>query len=104
MAKRKRFSPIPVVASVLTLPTIACAHNNGPLTREQVCAEVIQLQRASYYDRTSVDTQYPMNFQAALARAAAQQQAFASYGGVNSSSAAGLQAAVASDKPTHLDS
>jgi len=102
--KAKTFIPVPVVASVLAMPAVAFAHSNGPLPREQAHAERVQLQRAGYYDRTGADTQYPMNFQAALARVAAQQQAFATYGGVNSSSAAGRPAYVASDRPVYFRS
>ena len=104
MAKANEFIPGCVVASVLAIPTVAFSHSNGPLTNEQVPAEPVQPQQAGYHDRTSASTRYSMNYQAALARVEAQRQAFESYGGVNSSSAAGPQAHVASNKPVHFDS
>ncbi|MFP3564996.1 DUF4148 domain-containing protein [Paraburkholderia sp. SIMBA_030] len=104
MAKAKAFIPAPVVASVLCIPAVAFAYSSGPLTLEQVRAEQVQLQRTGYYDRSSADTQFSMNFQAALARVAAQRQAFESYGGATSSSTAGSPAHVASDNPVRFDS
>lgn len=101
MAKRKTFISLPVVASVLTTPVIALAHNNdrAPLTRMQVRANVAQ-QRPCYHDRmsTCITMQYAIDFRAALARMASQRQIFENYGGMSSSSVTGR---VASND--HLD-
>lgn len=97
MAKVKKFIPGSVVASVLAIPAVAFADNNGSHTSAQVRVELVQPRQASYHDRTSAATPYSMNFQAALARAEAQRQAFESYGGANSSSAARPATHMASD-------
>ncbi|MHB9841783.1 hypothetical protein Q8F57_044115 [Paraburkholderia terrae] len=99
MAKAKKFIPGSVVASVLAIPTVAFAHGNGPLAGEPVRAERVQLQQATYSDRTSARTQYSMNFQAAVARVEAQAHAFETYGGVSSSSAVRASTHVTLDKP-----
>ncbi|MBC8725199.1 type II secretory pathway pseudopilin PulG [Paraburkholderia sp. MM5496-R1] len=83
----KAFIPVLALVSVLALPTVASAHNNGPLTREQVRAELVQLQQAGY-GRNHGDAHYPAHIQATLASVAAQQQAPSGYGGVKSGSAA----------------
>ncbi|MGF6812106.1 hypothetical protein OKW30_007298 [Paraburkholderia sp. Clong3] len=83
----KTFIPVIALVSVLALPTIASANSNGPLTREQVRAELVQLQQASN-NRHHSDAHYPAGVQAALKSVAAQQQAFSGYGGVQSGSAA----------------
>ncbi|RKU04440.1 hypothetical protein C7H84_05890 [Burkholderia sp. Nafp2/4-1b] len=92
MAKRKTFISLPVVASVLTTPAIALAHNNdrAPLPRMQVRTNVAQ-QRPCYQDRmkTCVSKQYAFDFRAALARVASQRQIFENYGGMSSSSVTG---------------
>ncbi|MGF6634767.1 DUF4148 domain-containing protein [Paraburkholderia sp. MM6662-R1] len=72
---------IPVIAlvSVLALPTIASANSNGPLTREQVRAELAQLRQAGY-DRNHGDAHYPTHLQGAL-KSVAAQQALSGHGG-----------------------
>ncbi|RKT14049.1 hypothetical protein B0G69_7275 [Paraburkholderia sp. RAU2J] len=82
----KGFMPVLTVVSVIALPTGASAQGNGPFTRELVHEEVIRLQQASY-DGTNADAPYAANIHAALASAAAQQQAFSGYGGVKLGSA-----------------
>ncbi|MHB9841751.1 DUF4148 domain-containing protein [Paraburkholderia terrae] len=74
----KAFIPFVVLASDLAIPTFAFAHGDGPRTREQMRAEVTQLQQAAY-DRTTGATQYPANILVTLKSVAAQQQAFANY-------------------------
>ncbi|MFP3564995.1 DUF4148 domain-containing protein [Paraburkholderia sp. SIMBA_030] len=92
----KAFIPVVVIASDLAIPTFTFAQGNDPLTREQTRAELAQLQQADY-DRTTGATQYRANLLATLKSAAAQQQAFANYGGVN-----GSFAAHASDKSIYF--
>jgi Domain of unknown function (DUF4148) len=72
--------PAVVVASALAAPTFAFAQNNGPVTRAQVRAELVQLQQVGYNPATD-QTEYPKNIQAAEARVAAQNEASSGYGG-----------------------
>ncbi|WJF92147.1 DUF4148 domain-containing protein [Paraburkholderia bonniea] len=58
-----------VVATVLATPLAALAQTNQPLTREQVRAELVQLQKAGYNPAGSHDnTTYPAQLQAASQR------------------------------------
>ena len=70
----KTFIPILALVSVLALPTLASASSNGPLTREQVRAELVQMQQAGN-NRHHSDAHYPADVQAALESVAAQQRA-----------------------------
>jgi hypothetical protein len=76
----KAVIPAIVIASAVAAPTFAFAQSNGPLTRAQVKAELVQLEAAGY-NPSSDKTQYPRNIQAAEARVAAQN-ASSGYGGV----------------------
>ena len=95
----KPFIPIIALVSVVALPTIASANTNGPLTREQVRAELVELQQAGH-NRHHSDAHYPADVQAALKSVAAQQQALSGYGGVSSGSAASGAAIVAFGQPS----
>lgn len=68
----KSFVPALVIASAVVAPTFAFAQNNGPVTREQVRAELVQLQKAGYNPAEDRVT-YPENLQAAQARVNAEQ-------------------------------
>ncbi|MGF6634766.1 DUF4148 domain-containing protein [Paraburkholderia sp. MM6662-R1] len=92
----KTFIPVIALVSVLALPTMAFANTNGPLTREQVRAELVQLHEAGY-NRNHSDAQYPTHLQGALKSVAAQQQVISGYGGVVKSGASGAPTQVASD-------
>ena len=94
----KTFIPILALVSVLALPTMASASSNGPLTREQVRAELVQLHEAGY-NRNHSDAHYPTHMQAVLSSVAAQQQTFSGHGGVHSGSAASGAPTVASSQP-----
>ena len=96
----KTLIPAVVIASALAAPTFAFAQNNGPVTRAEVRAELVQLERAGY-NPTSDQTQYPTNIQAAEARVAAQNGASSGYGGVVSGSS--VSGAPASARPTAND-
>jgi len=89
------------LAALAVAPVLSFAQSNEPVTRAQVRAELVQLQKAGY-NPASDETQYPSNIQAALARVeatqVAQQAAASSYGGV----AAGSSDASASHAP-HRD-
>ncbi|WP_322044471.1 DUF4148 domain-containing protein [Paraburkholderia sp. J67] len=82
-----------LVAVAVVVPAVAFAQSSQPeqaLTRAQVRAELVQLQKAGYNPAADY-TQYPQNLQAAEARVEAQNGAVAAaYGaGSNGSSAAG---------------
>jgi hypothetical protein len=89
---KKALIPAVVLASALAAPSFAFAQNNAPITRAQVQAELVQLERAGY-NPASDHTEYPKNLQAAEARVAAQNGAASGYGGtVSGASASGAPA------------
>lgn len=63
-----------VAASALSIPlaSFAQSSNNGPVTRDQVKQELIQLEQAGYNPATHDDPYYPNDIQAAEARVHAQ--------------------------------
>jgi len=72
-----------VVAAVLAVPAVSFAQSNQqPLTRAEVKAQLIQLEKAGYNPATANDYDYPANIQAAEARVAAQNGGATGYGGV----------------------
>ncbi|NPT58816.1 DUF4148 domain-containing protein [Paraburkholderia elongata] len=92
-----------LVAAVFAAPAVSFAQqSDAPLTtREQVRAELIQLESAGYHVGDGDNASYPTAIQAAEARVAAQNGATSGYGGVVSgSSASGAPAAV---RPTSSD-
>jgi len=69
-----------VIAAVVAIPAVSFAQSAQPLTRAQVRAELVQLQKAGY-NPASDQTQYPANIEAAEARISAQNSVAAtSYG------------------------
>jgi len=70
----KVFVPALVIASALAAPSFAFAQNNGPVTRAQVRAELVQLEKAGY-NPSEDRVNYPQNLQAAQARVNAEQGA-----------------------------
>lgn len=56
-----------VVAALVAVPALSFAQPVQPLTRAEVKAELVQLQKAGY-NPAADNTQYPANLQAALAR------------------------------------
>jgi hypothetical protein len=77
-----------VLASTLAAPVVSFAQqSNGPVTRAQVRAELVQLEKAGYHVGDGDQTTYPAEIQAAEAKVAAAQNGAASgYGGVVSGS------------------
>jgi Domain of unknown function (DUF4148) len=73
------------LASALAAPAVAFAQSNGPVTRAQVRAELVQLEQAGYHVSAG-HTTYPAEIQAAEAKVAAQNGAASGYGGVVSGS------------------
>jgi len=79
-----------VVATVLAAPVASFAQqSNAPITRAQVRAELVQLEKAGYNRTKRDDATYPADIQAAEARVAAQnaQAATTGVGGVASGAA-----------------
>jgi hypothetical protein len=83
------------IGAVLSIsPIMSYAQSNQanqPLTRAQVRAELVQLEKAGY-DPASDQTQYPKNIQAAEAKVSAQQaqqQGTNAYGGVANDTSSG---------------
>jgi hypothetical protein len=61
-----------VIAALITAPLAAFAQSNQPVTRAQVRAELVQLEKAGYNPALSNAEDYPVNIQAAEARVSAQ--------------------------------
>jgi hypothetical protein len=85
-----------VVAAVLAAPLASFAQSSQPLTRAQVRAELVQLEKAGYNPARSADAYYPNDIQAAEARVASQNDATGMGGAVGGSSASGAQVAARS--------
>ena len=83
-----------IVAAVFAIPAISFAQSNQPITRAQVRAELIQLEKAGY-NPAGDQTQYPQNIEAAQARVnAANGVSASSYGSsTNGTSASSSHAA-----------
>jgi uncharacterized membrane protein len=60
------------VALVLAAPVASFAQSNGPLTRAEVRAQLVQVEQAGYRPAIGQDLNYPADIQAAEARVAAQ--------------------------------
>jgi opacity protein-like surface antigen len=74
-----------VIAAALAAPVASFAQSNQPVTRAQVRAELVQLEKAGYRPNLA-DPYYPADLQAAQARVAGQngstQAVESGYGGV----------------------
>ncbi|MGF6770206.1 hypothetical protein P3T18_002685 [Paraburkholderia sp. GAS199] len=64
-----------VIAALITAPLAAFAQSSQPVTRAQVRAELVQLEKAGYNPAIANDTNYPGDLQAAEARVAAENAA-----------------------------
>ncbi|WP_087733215.1 DUF4148 domain-containing protein [Paraburkholderia piptadeniae] len=56
------------LAAVLAVPVASFAQSSQPVTRAQVRAELVQLEKVGYVPSNSNDTQYPANIQSAEAK------------------------------------
>ena len=88
-----------VVAAVLATPFASFAQSSQPVTRAQVRAELIQLEKAGYNPGNSSDAYYPNNILAAQRRVdeqnAVAQADTSGYGAAsNGSSQAGVRAVI----------
>lgn len=61
-----------IVAAAVAVPALSFAQSNQPLTRADVRAQLVELQKAGY-NPASDQTQYPKNIEAAQARVDAQK-------------------------------
>jgi hypothetical protein len=61
-----------VIAVALAAPVASFAQSNQPVTRAQVRAQLVQLEKAGYRPGVGDDPDYPVDIQAAEARVAAQ--------------------------------
>jgi hypothetical protein len=73
-----------IAASVLCAPIASFAQSNAPVTRAQVRAELIQLEKAGYRVGDDDNAHYPEDIQAAEARISAPNNATTGYGGSTS--------------------
>ena len=64
-----------VVAAALAAPVAVFAQSSQPVTRAQVRAELVQLEKAGYDPAARNDATYPTEIQAAEAKVAAQNDA-----------------------------
>ncbi|NKJ50290.1 hypothetical protein CIC12_26915 [Burkholderia sp. SG-MS1] len=89
-----------IVAALVAVPAASFAQSQQqPLTRAEVRAELVQLQKAGY-NPSSDNTQYPQNIEAALAHVQADNGSVAAtYGGVAQTSAASGSRAPKSHTP-----
>ncbi|SAK46556.1 membrane protein [Caballeronia calidae] len=94
---------IAAVALAFAAPVASFAQSNQPLTREQVRAEIVQLEKAGYNPGMVSDSKYPADIQAAEARIAAQNgTAQSAYGGAAAgSSQSGARSVQADVVPTY---
>jgi hypothetical protein len=96
-----------VLAAVLAVPAVSSfAQSNEPLTRAEVKAQLVQIEKAGYNPAANDDATYPADIQAAEAKVAAQNgSAATSYGGVanaTSTSGATRQVATPGLKPVYF--
>lgn len=81
-----------VIAALVAAPLAAFAQNNQPVTRAQVRAELVQLEKAGYNPAVANDANYPADIQAAEARVAAANAQTSGYGsGASGSSQSGTR-------------
>jgi len=86
-----------VLAAALASPIASFAQANGPTSRAEVRAELVQLEQAGYNPGRLADPDYPADIQAAEARIAARSRETSSFGGTLSGNSA-LGVATASSR------
>ena len=75
-----------VVAAALAAPVMSFAQSDASVTRAQVRAELVQLEKAGYQVGDGDNAHYPEAIQAAEAKVASQNGGVSGYGGVVSGS------------------
>ena len=93
------------LAAVLAASVVSFAQANQPVTRAQVRAELVQLEKAGYNPATANDSTYPADIQAAESRVQAQNpqvaQAPVADTGYGPSTNGSSQASVAKASPSN---
>jgi hypothetical protein len=83
-----------LVAATLAAPALAFAQSNGTVTRAQVRADLVAVEKAGYNPAVASDPYYPSDIQAAEAKVAAQHaDASQAYGGVQAGTSASSSSA-----------
>ncbi|SAL47563.1 purine nucleoside phosphorylase [Caballeronia udeis] len=83
-----------LLTAALIVPAVSFAQtSNGPVTRAQVRAELVQLENAGYRPATK-QIHYPDEIQAAEARVQAADNAYASHNGAPANTAAAAPASM----------
>jgi hypothetical protein len=88
-----------VVAAALAAPVASFAQSNAPVTRAQVRAELVQLEKAGYNPARGEDPNYPADIQAAEAKVGAYNTAVGGMEGGSSQSGRAADTAVSSYSP-----
>ena len=73
---------VAAISAVLMVPVASFAQTNGPVTRAQVRAELVQLEKAGYHPGDGDQNTYPAPIQAAEAKVAAANESSSGYGSV----------------------
>jgi hypothetical protein len=94
----KTFVPAFVLASALAAPVFAFAQSTQPLTRAEVRADLVRLEKAGYVPGAD-EANYPADIQAAEQRVAEEDAANASYGPSTNGTSASGHASL--DRPTN---
>lgn len=68
----KKLTAVLFVTSVLATPALAYAGTVGGLTRAEVYADLVRIEKAGYNPSAGDDTKYPADIQAAEAKVAAE--------------------------------
>lgn len=77
-----------IVAAALAIPAVSSfAQSNQPVTRSEVKAQLVQLEKAGY-SPAGDQTRYPANIQAAQARVDSEKVADSSFGGATDGTSA----------------
>jgi hypothetical protein len=85
----KTIATLLVTAAALTAPVLSFAQSaEHGLTRAQVRAELVQLERAGYNPQTAADASYPQEIQLAEAKVAAENAAVNTANTANTASTA----------------
>ena len=93
----KSLIQVVVVAAALAAPVAVFAQSNAPVTRAQVRAELVQLEKAGFNPASGEDPNYPADIQAAEAKVAAQNDATGVGGVANGSQDTGRPAVSKAD-------
>lgn len=99
----KSLTCVLTLSAALIVPTVSFAQSNGPLTRAQVRAELVQLESTGWRPGAGTDPHYPEDIQAAEAKVSAMNAA-SGYGGSASGSSGAGQAHEAQTRPAQTAS